>query len=72
LRQVVDAREFDPKLDQVFAKAREKAGANLEARGVVRKLGYCHAYWAELKKVLREDHQIGWWCPRDLNQGIYD
>lgn len=71
-REVVDAQEFDPKLKDVFADARKKAGANLQARGVVRKLGYCHAYWAELKKVLQEDYKIRWWCPTDLNETAYD
>ena len=71
-RQVVDGQEFDPKLKQVFAAARKKAEANLTARGVVRRLGYCHVYWAELQNVLREDYQIRWWCPTDLNGGVYD
>ncbi|HYG34809.1 MAG TPA: hypothetical protein VEC99_08500 [Clostridia bacterium] len=71
-REVVDAQEFDPKLKDVFANARKKAEGNLQARGVVRKLGYCHAYWAELKKVLQEDHKIRWWSPTDLNGGVYD
>jgi len=71
-RQVVDAQEFDPKLKDVFADARKQAEANLQARGVVRKLGYCHAHWAELKKVLREVYKIRWWSPTDLNGGVYD
>ena len=71
-RQVVDTQEFDPKLKDVFAEARKKAEANLQARGVVRQLGYCHAYWAELKKVLQEAYKIRWWSPTDLNGGAYD
>jgi len=71
-RQVVDAQEFDAKLKDVFAEARKKAEANLQARGVVRKLGYCHAYWAELKKVLQHDYKIRWWSPTDLSAAIYD
>lgn len=70
--EVVDAQEFDSKLKDVFADTRKKAEANLTARGVVPRLGYCHAYWAELKKVLREDYKIRWWCPTDLNAGVYD
>jgi hypothetical protein len=71
-RQVVDAQEFDPKLKDVFADARKKAEANLQARGVMPKLGYCHAYWAEQKKVLQEAYKIRWWSPTDLNGGVYD
>ncbi len=71
-REVVDAQEFDPKLKDVFADARKRAEANLQARGVERKLGYCHVYWAELKKVLQEAYKIRWWCPTDLNHGNYD
>jgi len=71
-RQVVDAQEFDPKLKDVFADARKKAEANLQARGVVRQLGYSHLYWAELKKVLQESYKIRWWSPTDLNGGIYE
>ncbi len=70
--EIVDAQEFDPKLKDVFADARKKAEANLQARGAVRKLGYCHPYLAELKKVLQEDYGIRWWRPTDLNEGIYD
>jgi hypothetical protein len=71
-RQVVDAQEFDPKLKEVFADARKRAESNLQARGVKRQLGYCHAYWGELKKVLQEDSKIRWWSPTDLNRAIYD
>jgi hypothetical protein len=71
-RQVVDAQEFDPKLKDLFADARKKAESNLQAKGVKRQLGYCHAYWAELKKVLLEDYKIRWWCPTDLSRAIYD
>jgi len=71
-REVVDAQEFDPKLEKAFADARKRAEVNLTARGVVRRLGYCHTYWAELKKVFREDYNIRWWCPTDLNEGTYD
>ncbi len=70
--EVVDAQEFDPKLKNVFADARKKAQANLKARGVVPRLGVCHTYWAELEKVLHEDYKIRWWCPTDLNAGVYD
>jgi hypothetical protein len=70
--EVVDGQEFDPKLKQVFADAGKKAKDNLTARGVVRRLGYCHSYWPELKKVLREEYKIHWWCPTDLNEGSYD
>lgn len=72
LGEVVDAQEFDPKLKKVFADARKQAEANLTSQGVVRRLGYCHTYWAELRKVLQEDYKIRWWCPTDLNAVIYD
>ena len=71
-RQVVDAQEFDPKLKDLFADARKKAESNLQARGVKRQLGYCHTYWAELKKVLLVDYKVRWWCPTDLSHTIYD
>ena len=71
-REVVDAQEFDPKLKDVFADARKRAQANIAARGVVPRLGPCHTYWAELKKVLHEDYKIRWWCPTDLNEAVYD
>ena len=50
--QVADAQEFDPKLKDIFSKAQKKAQDNLTARGIERRLGYCHLYCAELKKVL--------------------
>lgn len=71
-REIVDGQEFDPKLKDIFAEARKKVEANLTARGIVHRLGYVHAYWAELKKMLLEDYKIKWWCPTDLNQGVYD
>jgi len=67
-----DTQVGDPKLKEVFAEARKKATANLKARRVRPGLGYCHADWAELKKVLWEDYQIRWWCPTDLNGGYFD
>jgi hypothetical protein len=71
-REVVDAQEFDPKLKDAFNGARKEAERNLAARGVKRQLGHCHAYWAEFKKVLRENYRIKWRCPSDLNLAVYD
>ena len=33
-------------------------------------LGYCHSYWAEKKRILKEDYGIDWKTPGELNPEV--
>jgi len=69
----LDAQETDETLAPKFNVAREEARARLEQRGIKPRLGYVHAYWPELKKVLKEKFRLTWYSPAALNPNtIYD
>jgi len=67
-----DAQETDERLAPKFEEARQEARTRLEQRGIKPKLGYVHAYWPELKKVLKEKHGIVWRSRGELNPYVYD
>jgi hypothetical protein len=70
---LVDAQETDETLAPKFKEAREEARARLEQCGIKPMLGYVHAYWPELKKVLKEKFGLTWYSPAQLHPTrIYD
>jgi hypothetical protein len=64
---LVDPQETDETLAQKFKEAKEEARARLEQRGLKPGLGYVHASWPELKKVLKEKFGLIWYSPAELN-----
>ena len=67
-----DAQEYDAALRQRFEAAEAEARGILEAKGI-QGMGSCHAYWAELERILREKHSIKWRSPSLLNPDtMYD
>lgn len=34
------------------------------------KMGYCYLYWHEKQRILKEDYNIDWQSPAQLNPGV--
>jgi hypothetical protein len=60
-----DEKEDDPK----YMKQIEAAGKEAEKRckKFHGKMGYCHRYWAEKQRILKEKYKIDWKHPAELN-----
>ena len=68
-----DAIEYNPKLKFIYDEACEQAEEQLELIGKANQFGSCHLYWEYLKSILKEDYDISWQSPSELNPGIcYD
>jgi len=63
----LDAQAIDETLAPKFNEADKEAQPRLEQRGIKPKLGYVHAYWPELEKVLKEKFGLTWYSPDQLN-----
>jgi hypothetical protein len=63
-----DPKEDDPKLKKMFEQAKEEADKNLSNHP--RGLGFCHTYWSELKRILKEKYGIDWKSPEEMNPGV--
>lgn len=64
-----DAIEDDPKYKEVINKAEEEAEKNISNLSWPKKgqMGYCHVFWREKKRILKEKYGIDWKSPVDLN-----
>jgi hypothetical protein len=68
-----DSQEDDPAKAPLIDKARKEVAAQLEQAGIKGQIGACYAYWAQLKKLLKEKHSIDWLSPNDLHPSrLYD
>lgn len=65
-----DPIEDDPKYKEIFEQVRIEAEKQLEQEGIKKCLGYCHAHWNTMKKILKEKHNIEWKTPAEMNPEI--
>ena len=61
-----DAQEFDPAFADAFTSARRKVEEYLKQKGI-EGVGSCNAYWGELQTILKEEYEIEWRNPAELN-----
>ena len=67
----IDAKERDPKYSSIIRKAKKEAERNVKFPK--NELGYCNYLWEEQKRILKEQYDIDWRTPGELNPGaIYD
>jgi hypothetical protein len=67
-----DAQEFDPALSETFTSARLKAESILKEKEITG-MGSCHAFWSELREILKDEYDIEWRSPSELNPNtMYD
>lgn len=67
-----DAIEEDPQYKEIIKKAEEEAENNISNLSWPKKgqMGYCHAFWQEKKRVLKEKYTIDWKSPAELNPHV--
>jgi hypothetical protein len=55
-----------------YAIVREKVDAQVEEqlRDHPKGLGYCHTYWRTKRRILKEQYQVDWKSPAELNPNI--
>ena len=69
--QNYNPQENDPKIKELIRKAGKEARKNLIFKR--KTLGYCHLFWGEQKRILKDKYGIDWKSPTDRNPDIrYD
>ena len=69
--QNYDPQENDPEVNELIKKAGKEAKRNLIFKR--KTLGYCHTFWNEQKRILKDRYGIDWKTPADRNPDIrYD
>lgn len=63
-----DPKEDNPKLRNIFEKAEEEVHRTLADHP--RGLGFCHTYWIEKKRILKEKYGIDWKSPAEMNPDV--
>lgn len=63
-----DPVEWTARYEEVIDEAEEKA--NMELQDYSRGMGFCHAYWHTLARILQEDYDIKWCSPALMNPGV--
>jgi hypothetical protein len=60
-----DPKDTDPKYREIMRKAGREADESLarDCPGLKGKIGYCHAYWGEKKRILKEKYALDWHSP---------
>ncbi|MEM7791764.1 MAG: hypothetical protein AAF546_10210 [Verrucomicrobiota bacterium] len=70
-KELRDPLEDYPEFSLAFKDANKIADKKAEEYG--RQLGQIHVFWSEKKRVLRQNYQIDWKTPAELNTHIcYD
>lgn len=68
-----DPQEDDPRLRDTFDAATKEAEENLRDDPSAGHLGFCHVFWWEKKRILKEKYGIDWKSPDEMNPDvIYD
>lgn len=63
-----DPVEWTSKWEDVIDEANRKVDEILV--DMPRGMGFCHAYWAELARVLEKDYRLLWRSPARMNPGV--
>ena len=64
-----DPIEDNPKYQERIKQAEEEAGHNTSY--YKSRMGYCHLFWREKKRILKEKYGIDWKTPAELNPYVY-
>lgn len=73
--EIYDPKEKDPKYRDIIKKADKEAEETLKKKfpETEKQLGYCHLFWQEKKRILKEKYNIEWYSPDELNPlTLYD
>ena len=64
-----DPQEADPKFRRLLKRVELAATANVKARGI-EGFGACHTIWAEMERILLDEHAIQWRSPSEMNPHV--
>lgn len=62
-----DPIEDDDATAQIVKAAQAKADAATDPKI---RMGRCHGVWTRMKAILKEEHGIVWYSPREMNPGV--
>lgn len=62
-----DPIEDDEATTKVIKAAQEKADAEMDSKI---RMGRCHGVWTRMKAILKEEHGVIWYSPREMNPGV--
>ena len=72
IRFLYDPIRDDPDIGPIIKAASECAHQEVSG-GKYEHLGTCHLIWRRQKEILKEEHGITWYSPREMNPSvIYD
>jgi hypothetical protein len=72
IRFLYDPIRDDPDIGPIIKAATERARQEVSG-GKYEHLGTCHLIWRRQKEILKEEHGITWYSPREMNPSvIYD
>ena len=72
IRHFYDPIRDDPDIGPIIKAAAERAHQEVSG-GKYEHLGTCHLIWRRQKEILKGEHGITWYSPREMNPGvIYD
>jgi hypothetical protein len=72
IRHFYDPIRDDPDIGPIIKAAAERANQEVSG-GKYEHLGTCHLIWRRQKEILKEEHGITWYSPREMNPSvIYD
>ena len=61
----------DPAMRARIKAAKQEAEQLLEYDPLRGQMGFCHLYWATVKRILRERHGIDWKSPAEMNPDVF-
>ncbi|MDR2981746.1 MAG: hypothetical protein LBV12_05815 [Puniceicoccales bacterium] len=62
-----DPIEDDETIAPIIKAAYTKADAEIDSKI---RMGRCHSIWTLVKIILKKEHNITWYSPREMNPGV--
>jgi hypothetical protein len=62
-----DPIEDEERVSMLLKEAQAKADAEIDSKV---RMGRCHGIWSRTKKIMKEEHGIDWYSPREMNPGV--
>ena len=66
-----DPKERNPKYKYIIEQAGIEADKTIEKNFPKAGLGRCHLVWGEQKRILKENHNIDWKSPSEMNKNVF-
>ncbi len=67
---ISDPIEKNPEFLKIIKTAEEKAEYLLESEKIKKEIGYCHYFWNEKRRILKNEFGVSWLTPPELNPDV--